>query len=246
MLVRTTYFESAKTYGSPRIYRTIKAANIPCSRTHVVRIMQQEHLWALHKRKFRITTDSNHDLPVAENKLARKFTASCPNEKWASDITYIRTNEGWLYLAVVIDLFSRRIVGWSMDSHMKTTLVLAALAMAIKNRKPQPGLIHHSDRGVQYASFLFQNALQKAGMICSMSRKGNCWDNAVSESFFSTIKREMIHPHGTFNDREDVRSKVFRYIETWYNRHRRHSTLQYQSPSEYEFEKQQLSLTTAA
>jgi transposase InsO family protein len=147
-----------------------------------------------------------------------------PNEKWASDITYIRTNEGWLYLAIVMVLFSRRIVGWAMDSQMKATLVLAALDMAIRDRKPQADLIHHSDHGVQYAVCLYQDALQKAGMICSMSRKGNCWDNAVSESFFSTIKREMIHPNGIFNNREEARNKVFRYIEKWYNRHRRHST----------------------
>ncbi len=191
-LVRTTYYESERTYGSPRIYKAIKAAKVPCSRAHVSRIMRQEHIWAVHKRKFRVTTDSEHDLPVAENILARDFTALQPNEKWVSDITYIRTKEGWLYLAVTIDLFSRKIVGWSMKSDMKTHLILEALNMAIKARKPKAGLIHHSDRGVQYASCLFQEALQKARMRCSMSRKGNCWDNAVAESFFSTLKRELI------------------------------------------------------
>jgi putative transposase len=208
--------------------------------------MKEEHIWAVHKRKFRITTDSEHALPVAENLLARDFTATRPNEKWVSDITYIRTKEGWLYLAVIIDLFSRKVVGWSMKSDMKTNLLLEALGMAIRARKPQAGLIHHSDRGVQYASYLFQEALQKAGMVCSMSRKGNCWDNAEAESFFSTLKRELIYPHRAFVSKEEARSKIFGYIETWYNRMRKHSALQYLSPSEYEFEKENLSLTKAA
>ncbi|MHA4811170.1 IS3 family transposase [Flavitalea flava] len=245
-LVRTTYYESEKTYGSPRIYKAIKAMQVPCSRSHIVRIMKEEHIWAVHKRKFRVTTDSAHELPVAENLLARDFTATRPNEKWVSDITYIRTQEGWLYLAVIIDLFSRKVVGWSMRSDMKTNLLLEALSMAIRARRPQAGLIHHSDRGVQYASYLYQEALQKAGMLCSMSRKGNCWDNAGAESFFSTLKRELIYPNGIFNSREEARSKIFRYIETWYNRMRKHSVLQYLSPTEYEFEKQNLSLTKAA
>lgn len=208
--------------------------------------MQQEHIWAVHKRKFRVTTDSDHGLPVAENLLARNFTATRPNEKWVSDITYIRTREGWLYLAVIIDLFSRKVVGWSMKSDMKTHLLLEALAMAVRERKPDAGLIHHSDRGVQYASYLFQEALQKARMVCSMSRKGNCWDNAIAESFFSTLKRELIYPHGVFASKEEARSRIFGYIETWYNRARKHSALEYLSPSEYEFEKENLSLTEAA
>jgi putative transposase len=245
-LVRITYHESERTYGSPRIYKAIKAAQIPCSRSHIVRIMKTEHIWAVHKSKFRVTTDSGHQLPVAENLLARDFTAMQPNEKWVSDITYIRTKEGWLYLAVIIDLFSRKVVGWSMRSDMKTNLLLEALSMAIRARKPRRGLIHHSDRGVQYASYLFQEALQKAGMLCSMSRKGNCWDNAVAESFFSTLKRELIYPYGVYASKEEARSKIFRYIETWYNRMRKHSALQYLSPSEYEFEKENLSLTKAA
>ena len=219
---------------------------MPCSRGHVARIMQLEHIWAVHKRKFRVTTDSEHELPVAENLLARDFAATRPNEKWVSDITYIRTREGWLYLAVIIDLFSRKVVGWSMRSDLKTGLLLEALSMAIRARKPPAGLIHHSDRGVQYASCLFQEALRQARMLCSMSRKGNCWDNAVAESFFSTLKRELIYPNSIFASKEDARSKIFSYIETWYNRLRKHSALKYLSPSEYEFEKQNLSLTTAA
>jgi transposase InsO family protein len=163
-----------------------------------------------------------------------------------SDITYIRTREGWLYLAVIIDLFSRKVVGWSMKSDMKTHLLLEALSMAVRARKPEAGLIHHSDRGVQYASYLFQEALKKARMTCSMSRKGNCWDNAIAESFFSTLKRELIYPRGVFASKEEARSKIFGYIETWYNRMRKHSALQYLSPSEYEFEKENLSLTEAA
>lgn len=245
-LVRTTYHESDRTYGSPRIYKEIKALQVPCSRSHIARIMQQQHIWGIHKRKFRVTTDSNHGLPVARNLLDRDFTATRPNEKWTSDITYIRTREGWLYLAVVIDLFSRKIIGWSMRADMKTDLPLEALKMAIRARKPRGGIIHHSDRGVQYASLLYQEALLSAKMICSMSRKGNCWDNAVTESFFSTLKRELIYPIGIFASRDEARNRIFRYIESWYNRARRHSALGYLAPDEYEFENQILSLTKAA
>jgi transposase InsO family protein len=227
-------------------YKEKEPANVPCSRAHVARIMRQEHIWAVHKRKFRVTTDSDHGLPVAANLLARDFTATRPNEKWVSDITYIRTREGWLYLAVIIDLFSLKIVGWSMKPDMKTHLLLEALASAIRERKPAAGLVHHSDRGVQYANYLFQEALKKARMACSMSRKGNCWDNAIVESFFSTLKRELIYPYGVFASREEARRKIFAYIETWYNRTRKHSALEYLSPSEYEFEKEKLSLTKAA
>lgn len=219
---------------------------VSCSRAHIVRIMQDQQLWSVHKKKFRVTTDSDHNFPIAENILARDFTASHPNEKWVSDITYIRTREGWLYLAVIIDLYSRRVVGWSMSTSLKTSIVLMALSAAIRNRRPSEGLIHHSDRGVQYASEMFQNALVRAGIKCSMSRKGNCWDNAVSESFFSTIKREMIHPNGIFDSIAEARSKVFRYIETWYNNRRKHSSLGYLSPAEFELENENLSLTTAA
>ncbi|MET0637844.1 MAG: IS3 family transposase [Chitinophagaceae bacterium] len=193
-----------------------------------------------------MTTESDHNLPVAENKLARNFTASRPDEKWVSDITYIRTREGWLYLAVIVDPYSRRVVGWSMSTSLKTNLIMMALSAAIRNRKPGEGLIHHSDRGVQYASEMFQEALRKAGMICSVSRKGNCWDNAVSESFFSTIKREMIHPHGIFDSIAEARSKVFRYIEKWYNNRRKHSSIDYLSPVEFEEQNENLSLMTAA
>jgi putative transposase len=245
-LVRTTYHESGRTYGSPRIYKEIKALKIPCSRSHVARIMQKEYIWGIHKRKFRVTTDSNHELPVAKNLLDRNFTATHPNKKWTSDITYIRTKEGWLYLAVVIDLFSRKIIGWSMKDNMKTDLPLDALKMAIQARKPGAGVIHHSDRGVQYASILYQEALLKAKMICSMSRKGNCWDNAVTESFFSTLKRELIYPNRIFASRKEAQNSIFRYIESWYNRGRRHSALGYLAPEEYEFENQILSLTKAA
>lgn len=199
-----------------------------------------------HKRKFRVTTDSDHDLPVAKNLLDRDFTAARPNEKWTADITYIRTREGWLYLAVVIDLYSRKIIGWAMRADMKADLPLEALKMAIRARKPKAGVIHHSDRGVQYASLLYQDALLDAKMICSMSRKGNCWDNAVTESFFSTLKRELIYPIGIFVSREEARNRIFRYIETWYNRSRRHSVLGYLAPEEFEFENQILSLTKAA
>ncbi|WP_414647094.1 IS3 family transposase [Chitinophaga sp.] len=245
-MVSTIYYGAKRRYGSPRIYRDIKAANVPCSRSSIVTIMQQLGLRAYHKRKFRITTDSDHDLPVAENLLNRDFSAKTINKKWVCDITYIRTREGWLYLAVVIDLFSRRVVGWSMKSHMKTELVLDALKMAISTRRPLEGLIHHSDRGVQYASHAYQNALNKAQMSCSMSRKGNCWDNAVAESFFSSLKRELVHPNGVFDNIMQARSEIFAYIETWYNKVRRHSSLGYVSPAEFEFNNQNVSLKNVA
>ncbi|RYE54171.1 MAG: IS3 family transposase [Sphingobacteriales bacterium] len=245
-LVRTTFHESGKTYGSPRIYRSLKAASIPCSRTHIVRIMQQQQIWAVQKRKYRITTESDHKLPVAENLLNRDFTATQPNQKWVTDITYVQTKDGWLYLAIVMDLFSRKIIGWAMKDEMKTELPMEALKMAIQQRKPGPGLIHHSDPGVQYASNWYQSVLAKAQILCSMSRKGDCWDNAVAESFFSTLKRELIYSTSILLSKEETRSKIFKYIETWYNRQRMHSLLQYLSPVQYEYEQEKLSLIKAA
>jgi len=184
-------------------------------------------------RRFRVTTDSRHALPVAQNLLARGFGAPGANVKWASDITYLWTGEGWLYLAVVLDLFSRRIVGWCIQPCLDRSLVVNALRAALGQRRPEAGLLHHSDRGSQYASTDFQARLEAKGILCSMSRRGNCWDNAPVESFFGTLKQELIN-RCRFVTRQQARQQVFEYIEAWYNRQRRHSSLGYISPAEFE------------
>lgn len=195
--------------------------------------MQVNGIAAKRKRRFVVTTDSRHSLPVAENKLNQQFTASKPNEKWVTDITYVWTKEGWLYLAVVLDLFSRKVVGWSMDETMEKGLVMNALNMALKNRQPQKGLLHHSDRGSQYASADYQKLLEQQQITCSMSRKGNCYDNAAMESFFATLKQELVY-HQQYENRQYAKQDIFEYIEVWYNRKRRHSSLGYMSPEEFE------------
>ena len=179
------------------------------------------------------TTDSDHDAPVAPNLLQRDFEAERPNQRWATDITYVWTSQSWMYLAVVMDLFSRRVVGWAMTPHLRTELALDALRMALGRRMPEPGLVHHSDRGVQYAAHAYQNVLHQHGIVCSMSRKGDCWDNAVVESFFSRIKTELLHRQGWPTGRA-VKDAVARYIEGWYNPHRLHSSLGYLSPNQFE------------
>jgi transposase InsO family protein len=231
--IRAAHAASGKRYGSPRIYADLKAQSQHVGRKRVARLMREEGLEGQRKRRFRVTTDSRHSHPVAANELNRNFTASAPNRIWVTDITYIWTREGWMYLAAILDLFSRRVVGWSLDSHLDRSLALDALAMALKTRRPEPGLLHHSDRGVQYASVEYQSQLQDRGIICSMSRKGDCWDNAVAESFFSTLKAELIH--GTdYVSRSQARASVFEYIEVFYNGRRRHSALGYVSPVEHE------------
>ena len=182
--IRAIYKRSRRTYGSPRVTEQLKREGFAVGRNRVARLMRQEGLEAVPPKRFRVTTDSKHSEPVAPNLLARQFDPAGPNEAWATDITYVRTWQGWLYLAVVIDLFSRRVVGWAADSHMRTELVLDALAMALARRRPGVGLVHHSDRGSQYASKRYQDELERHGIIASMSRKGDCWDNAVAESFF--------------------------------------------------------------
>jgi putative transposase len=199
------------------------------------RLRRQKNLRSKVKRKFKSTTDSKHNLPVAENLLDRDFSPKSANKAWAQDITYIRTAEGWLYLAVVIDLYSRKVVGWKMDDNMRKELVIGALEMAVKSRKPGPELIAHSDRGSQYCSGLFQAKLKSHGMICSMSGKGDCWDNAVAESFFHTIKTELVYLE-KYKTREEASQSIFEYIEVFYNRQRLHSTLGFSSPVEYEDE----------
>ena len=185
------------------------------------------------RKKFKRTTDSNHKLPIASNLLDRQFEVEQPNAVWCADITYLWTIQGWLYLAVVIDLYSRKIVGWALNNSLRTPLVKDALTMAYWRRKPGKGLVHHSDRGSQYAGSEYQELLEQYGMTCSMSRKGDCWDNAVMESFYSTLKTELIY-HENFRTRDEARKAVFEYIEMFYNRIRRHSTLGYLSPADFE------------
>ena len=241
--IKAIHKESRQTYGSPRIHDELKDRGIHCGKKRVARLMRLHDISAKQTRRFKATTDSKHARPVAENVLARQFTPSAPNVVWAADITYIPTRQGWLYLAVVLDLFSRRVVGWSMHNRLNRSLVLDALKMALRGRSPRPGLIHHSDRGSQYASGDYQGLLQAQQMVCSMSRRGNCWDNAPVESFFSTLKRELVH-HRRWQTRAAVRAAIFEYIEVWYNRKRRHSSLGYQSPVQYEalFESSPLTL----
>jgi transposase InsO family protein len=231
--IRAAHAASGKRYGSPRIHADLKAENQQVGRKRVARLMREEGLEGQRKRRFRVTTDSRHSFPVAANELNREFSVSAPNKVWVTDITYIWTREGWMYLAAILDLFSRRVVGWSMDSCLDRTLALDALVMALKTRRPEPGLVHHSDRGVQYASLDYQNRLRERGIICSMSRKGDCWDNAVAESFFSTLKAELVH-RTDYVSRSQARASVFEYIEVFYNGRRRHSALGYVSPVEHE------------
>jgi putative transposase len=231
--IKAIHKASRQTYGSPRIHAELAAKGISCSRGRVARLMKEQGIRAKQKRKFRVTTDSKHSLKVAPNRLDRQFEARQPNQAWLADITYIPTREGWLYLAAVLDLHSRKIVGWSMSNRMKRKLVIDALLMAVWQRKPDRGLLHHSDRGSQYCSKEYLNLLKRYGIVCSMSRKGNCWDNAPMESFFHTLKTELIH-HRNYRSRREAKSDIFNYIELFYNPKRRHSSLGYMSPSEYE------------
>lgn len=231
--IKAAYERKKRRYGSPRIFRDLKARGIKCGENRVARLMREHGVRAKQARKFRATTDSKHEMPVAENLLDRQFDVDRPNAVWVSEITYLWTREGWLYLAVVIDLFSRQVVGWSIRSDLDRALVLEALSGALQQRKPSAALIHHSDRGSQYASSDYQRMLSQAGILCSMSRKGNCWDNAPAESFFASLKAELVHGH-QFRTRAEARSEVFEYIEVWYNRQRIHSSLGYLSPVQYE------------
>lgn len=220
-------------YGSIRIRRELVDQGFEIGRRRVARLMAEMGLSGLPARKFQTTTDSNHDKPVAANVLDRDFKATRPNEKWVTDITYIWTAEGWLYLATMIDLYSRRVVGWSTGESLETSLCLKALSMALGHRKKIKGLTHHSDRGVQYASEDYQEALKARGIECSMSRRANCWDNAVAESFFGTLKTELIYRRPWLT-RESAREAIGEYIEVFYNRIRRHSTIGYVSPAKFE------------
>jgi transposase InsO family protein len=231
--VAAIYERSRGTYGAPRVHAELRADGFNVSRKRVARLMGELGLQSRRKRRYKATTDSNHALPVAENTLDRKFEVDAPNVAWVTDITYVWTSEGWLYLAAILDLFSRRVVGFSMSEHIDRALVLDALAAAVGRRVPNAGLVHHSDRGSQYASNDYQNALDDLGVVCSMSRKGNCWDNAVAESFFATLKTELVYLR-RFATRAEAREAIFDFIETFYNRQRRHSTLGYLSPVDFE------------
>ncbi len=231
--IKVIFIESRQTYGTRRIKRALERKSRIVSRRRISRLMKAMNLSCKSKKKFRMTTDSNHPFTVSENKLNRKFMVEKANTHYVGDITYIPTQSGWLYLAVVIDLFSRNVVGWSMADNMRTGLVNDALLMALWKRKPPQGLLWHTDRGSQYASDNHRQLLQEHRIIQSMSRKGNCWDNAVSESFFHTLKTELTH-HVKFITKEEAKQTIFEFIEVFYNRMRMHSANDYLSPVEYE------------
>jgi putative transposase len=231
--IKAIHGEVKARYGSPRVHAELIARGKPCCVNTVARLMRSHGIAAKTKRKFRCTTDSNHHRPVAENVLNRRFEPAAPDLAWAADITYISTREGWLYLAAVEDLYSRRVVGWSMSDRIDSRLVVDALAMAIAARLPGAGLVSHSDRGSQYASEHYQGLLARHGIACSMSRRANCWDNAPMESLFASLKKELTRGE-IFPTREEARSSIFEYIEVFYNRVRRHSSLGYRSPIDYE------------
>jgi transposase InsO family protein len=232
--IKQAFQDSDRTYGAPRVHRELGAQGVRTSRKRVARLMRQHSLVARPRpRRFFVTTDSRHRYPVPANVLARNFAPAGPNLAWATDITYIDTRQGWLFLAVVLDLYSRKVVGWAMERYLDRRLVVAALNMAIVTRSPAAGLIHHSDRGVQYACDDYQQILAEHGMVPSMSRTGNCWDNAVPESFFSTLKHELVYRRN-FATHDEARSALFQYIEGFYNPRRLHSSLGFLSPAEYE------------
>ena len=232
--IRASHARSRRTYGSPRVHADLVAQGQRCSRHRVARLMRQDRLQARPRRRFRpTTTQVDRSLPVAPNRLQRPFQASTPNQTWLSDITYVPTAEGWLYLAVVLDLHSRRVVGWAMTSRLDTALVLSALRLALGRRRPPASLVHHSDRGSQYASRDYRAMLAAQGVQASMSRGGNCYDNAPMESFFATLKVEQIHRQ-RYSTRAEACQDIVAYIEGFYNPTRRHSALGYRSPMEFE------------
>lgn len=232
--IRIVHEASRRTYGSPKIHAELRKRGLRLNRKTVARIMRESSIRSKVARKFRVrTTDSNHAHPVAPNVLDRKFSAQRPDAAWLCDITYIPRGEGWLYLAGVMDLCSRRIVGWSMAEHLRAELVLDALAMATSSRSPSPGLIHHSDRGVQYCCGEYRAELESWGMLASMSRVGDCYDNAPKESFWATLKKELVSDR-EFATRVEARQAIFEYIEVFYNRQRIHSSLGYLSPEQFE------------
>lgn len=232
--IERAHRDSSRRYGSPRVYRELLEQGERVSENTVAKLMRLNRIRAKIARRFvPNTTDARHAYPVAENLLNREFKAAALNRKWVTDITYVDTGEGWLYVAAVLDLFSRKIVGWSMAGHLRTELAAEALKMALARRNPGSGLLHHSDRGVQYASMDYQNLLAQNGCVCSMSRSGNCYDNAAMESFWGTLKTELVYQH-KFATHAQARVAIFEYIEVFYNRKRKHSSLNYVSPEAFE------------
>ena len=229
--IRAAYEASRGRYGSPRVHAELRARGRRIGRKRVARLMRGMGLAARRRRRFRRTTDSRHAFPIAPNLLERNFTAEAPDRVWLADLTYIWTAQGWLYLAAVLDLYTRRVVGWAMADHLRHELTLAALDMAIVRQRPAPGLVHHADRGVQYAAHGYRARLRRHGMVCSMSRKGDCWDNAPMESFFATLKGELVEA-AEYDTRDEARADLFQYIEGFYNRRRLHSGLGYLTPEQ--------------
>lgn len=233
LMIKEIYTESKERYGSPRITEELRRRGISCNKKRIARLMRKEGIAAKIFRKYRLTTQSDHKRVISDNILDREFNRGRVNEVWTSDITYIRTDEGWLYLAAVMDLYSRRILGWHLDRRLESGLVEKALQNALYGRKISRGIIFHSDQGVQYASESFRGLLKTNGFIQSMSRRGNCYDNAVTESFFHTLKTELIN-RTKYKTREEARRSIFEYIEIFYNRKRLHSSIGYCSPVEFE------------
>ena len=224
---------SDNTYGARRMKRVLNALSFKVSRQKTQKLMEEAGVWVRYKKKYKVTTNSNHKKPVFKNELGQNFNVTQSNQAWVQDVSYVWTNEGWLYLAVVIDLYSRKVVGWSMSSRMKAQLVCDALKMAIWQRKPGPGLIVHSDQGIQYASKEYRKIIKRHKLTGSMSRKGNCWDNAACESFFGSLKQERVHWRN-YQTRYEAQQDILKYITMWYNSHRLHSYLDYQSPNNFE------------
>jgi len=237
--IREIYEQSKGRYGSPKITQELRDQGRKVGKNRVAERMRKAGLRSKIRRKYRVTTNSKHKFPVAPNLLERNFTAQAPDRVWVSDITYLATKTGWLYLTVIIDLFSRMVVGWALSSSLSHEMVVVALKRAIRRRGPTNGLVFHSDRGVQYACTGFRDELEGHGFVQSMSRKGDCWDNAVAESFFAIMKTELVY-HERYEGHQDTLHSIFEYIEVFYNRQRRHSTLEYLCPAEYE--KQNLKL----
>jgi putative transposase len=232
--IRGVHQRSRQVYGAPRVHRELLAQGVKCARNTVAKVMRNSGLQSKMCKRFVVhTTDSRHPHPIVPNTLNRQFQQAAPNQAWAADITYLPTDEGWLYLAGVIDLCSRKLIGWATADHLRADLVAEALRMALGQRQPSGPLLHHSDRGVQYACDQYQALLQQHGLQASMSRRGNCYDNAVMESFWGTLKTELVH-HERYATRDAAKQSLFEYIEVFYNRQRRHSSLNYQTPHEYE------------
>jgi len=231
--ITAIHAQSRQTYGAPRIQAALQASGIHCGRKRVARLMRTAGIVGCHRRRTTITTLRDTSVMATEDRLQRQFVATEPNQRWTADITYVPTWAGFLYLAVVLDIYSRRIVGWAMADHLRTELVLAALDMALWNRRPAPGVIHHSDHGCQYTSLAFGTRCQETGVVPSFGSRGDCFDNAITESFFATLECELLQRQ-TFRTQTQARSAIFDYIEGFYNLHRRHSALGYRSPADYE------------